>query len=183
MTSPIPGDVETAVAFLTELNGGTCPGFELSDGDLIARCAGDLMLYRSFNAGRRLSGERLWLVADDFLESYGLLSWAEDAVAARGVRGRAAEREAVALAEAIDAALVEVEGWLWAITDAAARSIAADPPCGCPAALDREHGDLHTQRQHRVASCGGPSAPAPCGGCYDCLADQAAYYATLEGDR
>lgn len=49
-----------------------------------------------------------------------------------------------------------------------------DAPCTCPLVDDPEIG-AHTELEHHQDSCGGISAPAPCGGCYDCLLAQAAH--------
>lgn len=178
--SPYVGDPEAAVAFLADLNGSTVPTFELADADLIARLADGTMLYRQF-AGDVDADVDMAVTAPgpDGLETHGLLSWCEDAVAARlgpFEPETPAAGAAVALAVAISDALVQVEGWVWAHAAAAAAMIAQDPPCGCAASIDPEHGDLHTQRQHRIGSCSGA---VRCGGCYDCLAMQVAYPRSL----
>jgi len=178
-------NVEDAVAFLAALNGGSCPPFSLDgDGTLVARLAdGDVMLWReAFAVDDPDTG--VTELADGEVTNSDVLDWSQRAVEARVGPLEAESPDADAalrLCLHIEAALAAVEGWLWTAAEAAAAGIAHDPPCGCASALDPEHGDLHTQRQHRVGSCGGPSAPAPCGGCYDCLAAQAAYSAG--GDR
>lgn len=57
-------------------------------------------------------------------------------------------------------------------------------PCSCPVAIDNDAAEAganypHTLAAHYSESCGGPSRPDPCGGCYDCVCAQWAYYARL----
>jgi hypothetical protein len=44
--------------------------------------------------------------------------------------------------------------------------------CDCPLIYEPSTGGPHTVKEHRRQSCGGPSVPAPCGGCYDCVIAQ-----------
>lgn len=65
---------------------------------------------------------------------------------------------------------------------AKSRAEATDDPCDCPL-VDHEQFGPHTIREHRRYSCGGAGMPEPCGGCYDCLIVQIAYWDRLEADR
>lgn len=47
--------------------------------------------------------------------------------------------------------------------------------CGCPLTDEPATGGPHTVQEHRRQSCGGPSVPQPCGGCYDCVLAQIAH--------
>ena len=159
-----------AVAFLAALNDGTRPAFRLTGPFLNVELHRGVVLWHDI-APDENDDEPASSVLDLAASDDGLLAldeWTACAAAAAG-RPPAAGAE---LAERVNEALGAVAVWLLDHAALAAARIVDDPPCGCPFAVDPEHGDRHTERAHRRASCGGPSAPAPCGGCYDCLAAQ-----------
>lgn len=159
-----------AVEFLAALNDGTRPAFRLNGIDLYVALHRGIVLWHDI-APDENDDEPASSVLDLAASDDGLLAldeWAALAAAA----GDLPPSAGVNLAEQANEALVAVAVWLLDHAALAAARIVDDPPCGCPGAVDPEHGDRHTERAHRRSSCGGPSVPAPCGGCYDCLAAQ-----------
>lgn len=174
-------NVEDALSFFASLNGQPVD-VDFDGGDLVVSLANGDRLWANFGTAggdERDTGADLADAEQTGWRALEVIDWCAEAVAyghglpPGGTWPHGLYAEVVELATAVDEALFHLEGWLWQVAVAAARGMPHDPPCGCPAALDPEHGDLHTARDHRRTSC---SRNPHCGGCYDCLAMQLAHY-------